>query len=61
MISIITHYPFYTIISAGIKRPVTQTDKGWALATLSQLGLSTGTGWILSPETPQLGLLSFVL
>ncbi|XP_030293203.1 uncharacterized protein LOC115593731 [Sparus aurata] len=38
---------------AGIKRPVTQEDKEWALASLSQLGRFTGMGWILSPETPQ--------
>ncbi|XP_072554996.1 uncharacterized protein [Paramormyrops kingsleyae] len=39
---------------AGIKRPVTQEDKEWALASLSQLGRFTGMGWILSPETPQI-------
>ncbi|CAL8253858.1 unnamed protein product [Boreogadus saida] len=37
---------------AGIKRPVTQEDKDWVQATLSQLGRLTGIGWILSPETP---------
>ncbi|XP_062860150.1 uncharacterized protein LOC134322724 isoform X1 [Trichomycterus rosablanca] len=38
---------------AGIKRPVTQEDKEWALASLSKLGRFTGMGWILSPEPPQ--------
>ncbi|CAL8407006.1 unnamed protein product [Arctogadus glacialis] len=38
---------------AGIKRPVTQEDKDWVQATLSQLGRLTGIGWILSPETPR--------
>ncbi|XP_062874073.1 uncharacterized protein LOC134335455 isoform X3 [Trichomycterus rosablanca] len=39
---------------AGIKRPVTQEDKKWALASLSKLGRFTGMGWILSPEPPQM-------
>ncbi|CAL8234377.1 unnamed protein product [Boreogadus saida] len=38
---------------AGIKRPVTQEDKDWVQANLSQLGRLTGIGWILSPETPR--------
>ncbi|CAL8303317.1 unnamed protein product [Arctogadus glacialis] len=38
---------------AGIKRPVTQEEKDWVQATLSQLGRLTGIGWILSPETPR--------
>ncbi|XP_076848422.1 uncharacterized protein LOC143494205 [Brachyhypopomus gauderio] len=41
---------------AGIKRPVTQHDKEWALASLSQLGRFTGMGWILSSEPPQTSL-----
>ncbi|XP_061587156.1 uncharacterized protein LOC133451994 [Cololabis saira] len=38
---------------AGVKRSVTQEDKDWVRASLSQLGRFTGMGWILSPETPQ--------
>ncbi|XP_076729285.1 uncharacterized protein LOC143421519 [Maylandia zebra] len=37
----------------GIKRPVTQEDKEWAMASLSKLQRFTGMGWILSPEGPQ--------
>ncbi|XP_050924808.1 transcription factor E2F6 [Lates calcarifer] len=39
--------------TAGIRRPVTQEDRDWALQSLSQLGRFTGMGWILSPEAPQ--------
>ena len=45
----------YTIISAGIKRPVTEEDKDWTRQSLLQLGRFTGMGWLLSPETPQVG------
>ena len=41
------------IISAGITRAVTEEDKEWVRASLSQLGRFTGMGWILSPEAPQ--------
>jgi len=46
-----------TIISAGIKRPVTQEDKEWIRASLSKLGRFTGMAWILSPEPPQVRFL----
>lgn len=38
---------------AGIKRPVTQEDREWALSSLAQLNRFTGLAWILSPEPPQ--------
>ncbi|KAK7907110.1 hypothetical protein WMY93_015722 [Mugilogobius chulae] len=38
---------------AGIKRPVTQEDREWALSSLARLDRFTGLGWILSPESPQ--------
>eukprot|EP00064_Thunnus_orientalis_P006288 superscaffoldBa00000650_g6304 len=41
------------IRKAGIKRPVTEEDKDWVRASLSQLGRFTGMRWILSPEIPQ--------
>ncbi|CAL9699739.1 unnamed protein product [Knipowitschia caucasica] len=38
---------------AGIKRPVTQEDREWALSSLAQLDRFTGLGWIIAPELPQ--------
>ncbi|XP_063046180.1 uncharacterized protein LOC134440153 isoform X1 [Engraulis encrasicolus] len=38
---------------AGIKRPVTEEDKGWTRQSLAQFGRFTGLGFILAPEIHQ--------